>query len=123
MVGTCELSSAPQGPNSRFILTHLDLNVPSTVTGAVSRIQNEHLVDHIDIVIANAGICYHWGPVLNMEDSDMMAHFDVNTLGPLRLFRSIAPLLKASKQPKFVYLSSELARIAKLNHSSSLTTA
>lgn len=80
-------------------------------------------MDHIDIVIANAGICNHWGLVSEIEDADMTSHLEVNTLGPLRLFRATASLLKASKQPKFVYLSSELASIAGLEQSLSLTTA
>lgn len=52
-----------------------------------------------------------------------MSHLEVNALGPLRLFRAAAPLLQSSKQPKFVYIYSELASIARLGHSSSLTTA
>lgn len=119
---TCELSELPKGLNSRLILTQLSLNDPASATEAVSKIQNENSVYHIDIIISNAGICDHWGPVQDMEDSDMIAHFEVNTLGPLRLFRAATPLLKASSQPKFVYISTALASIG-LEDSSSLTAA
>lgn len=57
-----------------------------------------------------------------MEDSEMIAHFEVNTLGPLRLFKAAVPLLKASNQPKFVYISTALASIG-CEDSSSLTAA
>lgn len=58
---------------------------------------------------------------MDIEDSDLMSHFEVNTLGSLRLFRATASLLLLSRQPKFVYISSELASIAGIEHSSSLT--
>ncbi|KAJ5962516.1 hypothetical protein N7501_007457, partial [Penicillium viridicatum] len=119
---TCELSELPKGLNSQLILTQLNLNDPSSAVDAVSRIQNENSVDHIDILISNAGICNHWGPVQDIEDSDMIAHFEVNTLGPLRLFRAAVPLLKVSNQPKFVYISTALASIG-LEDPSSLTAA
>ncbi|OJJ37892.1 hypothetical protein ASPWEDRAFT_59207 [Aspergillus wentii DTO 134E9] len=118
-----ELSSLPKAQNSRLIVAELSLDAPSTVTEAISKVIKQHHMDHIDIVIANAGICNHWGPVSEIEDADMTSHLEVNTLGPLRLFRATAPLLKASKHPKFVYLSSELASIASLEQSLSLTTA
>lgn len=121
MTNTSELSSLPRGPNSQLIVTPLDLNDASTFPDAVSRIKA--LVDHIDIAISNAGICNHWGPVSDMADSDVLSHFEVNALGPLRLFRAISPLLKASARPKFVYVSTQLASIAGLEQSSSLTAA
>ncbi|KAJ6134652.1 hypothetical protein N7523_000974 [Penicillium sp. IBT 18751x] len=118
-----QLSSLPKSQNSRLIMVYLSLNSPSTVTEAIEQIKKQNLVDHIVIVIANAGICNHWGPLLDMNDSDMTSHFEFNELGPLRLFRTAAPLLESSKEPKFVYLSSELASIAGLENSSSLTAA
>ncbi|KAJ6071167.1 hypothetical protein N7499_009181 [Penicillium canescens] len=120
---TFELSSLAKGLNSHLIINQLSLDDPAGATQAVSRIQKEYSVHHIDVVIANAGICNHWGPVQGMEDADMVAHFEVNTLGPLRLFRAAAPLLKASGQRKFVYVSTALASIAGLENSPSLTAA
>ncbi|CAG8125465.1 unnamed protein product [Penicillium olsonii] len=118
-----DLESAPKGPKSRLIIAQLDQGDPSSVSEAVVHIEKVHMVDHIDLVIANAGIANHWGPVSALEDSDVLSHFQVNTLGPLRLFRSLFHLLKAAKTPKFVYLSSELASLSRLNQSASLTSA
>ncbi|KAJ5675208.1 uncharacterized protein N7477_005142 [Penicillium maclennaniae] len=116
-----QLSSLPKGQNKRLIMVRLSLDAPSTVTEAIEQIQKQNLVHHVDIVIANAGICNHWGPVLHMNDSDLTSHFEINELGPLRLCRAAAPLLESSKEPRFVYLSSELASITGLENSSSLT--
>ncbi|KAJ5817046.1 hypothetical protein N7447_009279 [Penicillium robsamsonii] len=120
---TWELSSLPKGLNSQLIISQLNLNDSSSAAEALSRIQKENVVDHIDVVIANAGICNHWGSIHDMEDSDLMAHFEVNTLGLLRLFRATVPLLKVSQQPTFVYISTTLASIAGLGNSPSLTAA
>ncbi|ODM17051.1 hypothetical protein SI65_07450 [Aspergillus cristatus] len=120
---TQELCSLQTGPSSQLILVSLSLDIPSDITDAIIQVQSEHHIEYIDLVIANAGICNHWGPVVDMDDSDPMAHFEVNTLGLLRLFRATAPLLLSRKQNKFVYISSELASIAGVAQSSSLTAA
>lgn len=56
-----------------------------------------------------------------MEELDLMAHFEVNSLGLLRLLSVMNSLLLSSKQPRFVYISSELVSIAGVTQSSSLT--
>ncbi|CAG8268962.1 unnamed protein product [Penicillium salamii] len=122
-VNTFELESVPKGPNSQLIITQLDQGDSASVTDAIFKVEKEYLIDHVDLVIANAGIANHWGPVSELDESDMISHFQVNTLGPLRLFKSILHLLKAGPVPKFIYLSSELASLSRLDQSSSLTAA
>ncbi|KAF7595940.1 hypothetical protein BBP40_004086 [Aspergillus hancockii] len=120
---TKELRSLPRGRYSNLIIVSLSLDTPGSILDAVSQLQGQNFIAKIDIVIANAGICNHWGPLVHMTDSDLVSHLDVNTLGPLRLFRATLPLLQASSQPKFIYISSELASISGVEHSSSLTAA
>ncbi|EYE91882.1 putative toxin biosynthesis ketoreductase [Aspergillus ruber CBS 135680] len=105
---TQELRSLPAGPDSQLIIVILSLDIPSSISDTIPQIL-EHHIGHIGLVIANADICNHWGPVVDVEDSDLMSHFEVNALGILRLFRATTPLLLLSKQAKFVYISSELA--------------
>ncbi|OJK01781.1 hypothetical protein ASPACDRAFT_42046 [Aspergillus aculeatus ATCC 16872] len=78
-------------------------------------------LDHIDIVIANAGICDHWGPVLEAAEEEVRSHLEVNTLGPLRLFQAMAPLLKNASAPKFIYISTLLASIGGIGQMYTLT--
>ncbi|KAB8218034.1 hypothetical protein BDV33DRAFT_205815 [Aspergillus novoparasiticus] len=120
---TKDLSCLSRGHGSNLIVVSLSLDKPQSVIDAVSQLQRHHSINKIDIVIANAGVCNHYGPLARMEDADLVSHFDVNTLGPLRLFRATLPLLQASSQPKFIYISSELASITGIEHSSSLTAA
>jgi norsolorinic acid ketoreductase len=101
----------------------LDANSATSATQAAAEIQIKHRIDHIDVVIANAGICSCWGPVLDVHERDMYAHFEVNTMGPLRLFQSMAPLLQKARIPKFVYISTQLASIGGIGQTPTLTVA
>ena len=112
-----------KGPGSQLIPVSLSLDVPSSATDAITEIQTQHHIEHIDIVLSNAGICNHWGPVADMTDADVLSHLEVNALGPLRLFRATAPLLQNASQPKFVYTSTLLASLDEIEQLPSLATA
>ncbi|KAL2816929.1 hypothetical protein BJX63DRAFT_130826 [Aspergillus granulosus] len=120
---TKDLNELPKGEGSRLIVVQLSVDNPAGATEAVSEIQTQHGIEHIDIVIANAGICNHHGPVVEMTDLDVLSHFEVNTLGPLRLFRVVAPLLQKASVPKFAYVSTLLASIHEIENIPSLTGA
>ncbi|KAL4866367.1 hypothetical protein BDV12DRAFT_187442 [Aspergillus spectabilis] len=77
-----------------LILTSLSVNIPSTIADAVLILQTYYHIERLDIMIANAGICNHWG------SSD-----------------------RHGSQPKFMYISSEVRSIARVPQMSSLTTA
>ncbi|KAL7657374.1 hypothetical protein ACMYSQ_003560 [Aspergillus niger] len=118
-----DLNELPKGEGSRLIVVSLSSDSPQGAIEAVLEIQTQHSVGHIDIVIANAGICNHYGPVVEMADSDVLSHIEVNTLGPLRLFRAVAPLLQRASLPKFAYVSTLLASIHEIEQIPSLTAA
>lgn len=118
-----DLSALPKGHGSNLIVVPLNIDSPSSAAEAASEIRTQHHIKHIDVVIANAGICNHWGPVHEMADSDVLSHFEVNTLGPLRLFRAMAPLLQKASTPKFAYISTLLASVREIEQIPSLTAA
>lgn len=118
-----DLSKLPKGRGCDLIIVPLSVDNPSRVAEAASEIQTRHHIEHIDVVIANAGICNHWGPIQEMTDLDVLSHFAVNTLGPLRLFTAMAPLLQRASTPKFVYISTLLASIHAIEQMPSLTAA
>lgn len=117
-----DLGELPNGEGSRLIVVPLSADNPDSIA-AMSDILTQHGIGHIDIVIANAGICNHYGPVVEMTDDDVLSHFEVNTLGPLRLFRAVAPLLQKASVPKFAYISTLLASIHEIEQIPSLTGA
>jgi norsolorinic acid ketoreductase len=117
-----DLGELPNGEGSRLIVVPLSADNPDSIA-AMSDILTQHGIGHIDIVIANAGICNHYGPVVEMTDDDVLSHFEVNTLGPFRLFRAVAPLLQKASVPKFAYISTLLASIHEIEQIPSLTGA
>ncbi|PYI13053.1 putative short chain-type dehydrogenase [Aspergillus japonicus CBS 114.51] len=129
---TEHLRALPRGPNCRLIVLPLRLDQPDSLGHACRLLQRQHQIWRIDVVVANAGICDHYGPLAAMTDADLQAHLDVNTVGPLRLFRAMRPFLlppatdrrPLHHPPRFVYVSTELASLAGLEqHRASLTTA
>lgn len=117
------LNTLSKGNGSGLIIVPLSVDSPSGAAEAAAEIQTKHHIKHIDVVIANAGIFNHWGPVGEMTDEDVLSHFDVNALGPLRLFKAMAPLLEKADTPKFAYISTLLASIEMVEKLPSLTTA
>jgi NAD(P)-dependent dehydrogenase (short-subunit alcohol dehydrogenase family) len=66
----------------------------------------ERVAGRLDVVIANAGIGFLSGPVLEATAQDMAEHFAVNTIGTLVLFQATYPLLKVSSDAaKFIPIS------------------
>lgn len=117
------LHSLSYGPESRLIVLPLSLDIPSAAADAISLLTEKYGIHHLDIVISNAGICNTWASVKELTDSDAFAHFEVNTMGLLRLYRAVIPLLSESDEPKLVYISTELASISRLDRSSPLTAS
>ena len=71
------------------------------------------ITDHLDVVIANAGIAYNWEPLEKVDPEVVREHLTVNTLGTLILFQGVLPLLRKSEQPKFVPITTDAASITK----------
>ncbi|KAL7916561.1 NAD(P)-binding protein [Trichoderma velutinum] len=109
------LHSLPCGQGSRVIILPFDMNVPSSITEGVALLQTEYGIKSLDLVIANAGICDAHGPVAKISEAGMLEHFEVNTVGLLRLFKATIPLLSDSEKPKLVYISTSVASISQLN--------
>jgi norsolorinic acid ketoreductase len=116
-----DLESLSKGANSRLIIVALKADSPTDADEVATQLKTQHSITHIDIVIACAGICDHWGPMSEVADADVIAHFEVNALGPLRLFRAVAPLLKEAARPKFVFISTLLASIGGIGAIDTLT--
>ena len=110
-----KLSSLPKSSSSNLIVVKLDsasTNDPATV---VQKLQDEHNITYLDVVIANAGISLPqaFGPAASVKASDLKEHFNVNTIGPLLLFQATLPLLKeaAHGSGKYVGVSSPIGSI------------
>jgi norsolorinic acid ketoreductase len=107
------LNDLPHGTGSKIILVQLDSASETDALDAVKIIQSPpHNVTQLDVVIANAGISNYFGKARVTPVSEMLSHFKINTVAPLLLFQATAPLLDASKNPRFVVMSSGAGSIS-----------
>jgi norsolorinic acid ketoreductase len=94
---------------SKIILVKIDSISETDPFSTATELQTKHGIQHLDVVIANAGIANHWGPALSTPAAELSSHFLVNTVGTLLLFQATLPLLEKSLNPKFVALSTGIA--------------
>ncbi|KAK4569367.1 hypothetical protein LTR86_003130 [Recurvomyces mirabilis] len=111
-----DLWNLPKAEDSRLIIVKIDGNVDSDPQAAVDTLRQTYDINHLDVVIANAGIEQWFGPTTNIPLSELRTHFEINALSPLALFQATYPLLLASptKSPKFVPISSRLGSMTEI---------
>lgn len=72
------------------------------------------LVDHVDVVINNAGVSSRamHSPISEPQDyGEIHRLFDVNALGPLRVVEAFLPLVEAGELRRLCFVSSEAGSI------------
>jgi len=102
---------AKQHSNIRIV----KLSADSDADHAKAAKQVEAVAGRVDVVIANAGISNPdaYQPVEKLSLDKLREHFEVNAVGPVRLFGALFTLLDRSCQPKFVVVSSGLGSVAR----------
>ncbi|KAJ5823592.1 hypothetical protein N7447_005932 [Penicillium robsamsonii] len=105
------LESLSKDDSSRLIIVKIDSKSSTDPAAAVETLQREHGLDHIDVVIANAGISDDFSPIHEVSIPVMREHVEVNAYGPIYLFQAVYPLLKKSVKPTFVGVGSPLGSI------------
>ncbi|KAJ7505809.1 hypothetical protein B0H11DRAFT_2153993 [Mycena galericulata] len=80
---------------------------------AVAEIQKT--AGQLDVIIANAGIASHYGPLATTPVSAFRDHWEVNTIGPVVLFQAAHTLLLASPSgaPVFAVITSAVGSIGR----------
>lgn len=73
----------------------------------------ENGIEHLDVVIANAGISNYYGTAATTPLEQFRDHFEVNTIGLVALFQSVHPFLEKSKHPVLVYVSTAVASMGR----------
>lgn len=63
-------------------------------------------IDHIDVVIANAGTTGARESILETKQENLLECLQVNALAPLELLQASWPLLQRAQAPKFVLIGS-----------------
>lgn len=106
-----ELTSLPVGKGSKIIVLKYDAGSNSAASEMTSILKSEHNIDHLDVVVANAGVLKHFGPATEASVETLTEHIQINTLAPIFLYQATHALLTASSEPKFFIISSNLGSI------------
>lgn len=101
------LKDLPKGEGSRLIIVKVDATSETDASDAVEELQTSHGIDHLDLVIANAGMSTVWPTVADLKIADLQAHMAANAYGVITLYQATRSLLeKSSKEPKFIPIGS-----------------
>ena len=102
------LLSLPKAEGTTLFLVKIDANVESDPADAVKQLASQG-IDHLDIVIANAGIALTWCKVSEVTAELLQKHFTINVYGFVWLYQAVLPLLKKSQHPLWVTIGSSAA--------------
>ncbi|KAI6080371.1 NAD(P)-binding protein [Hypoxylon rubiginosum] len=109
--GVAQLEASPKGNGSRLILVKVESSSLTDARDAVEEMEAAG-IDHIDILIPNAGTS---PPVESLETVDLgvvASAFHVNALGPLSLYQACYALLRKSNDAKFMPITSAAGTIS-----------
>src|SRR4249919_775361 len=87
--------------------TFLEIDVANNDSVATAAREFSNTADHLDVLVNNAGIIVDGDDaILEISDDLFRKTLETNTLGPLRVTRAFAPLLRKSKAPRVINVSS-----------------
>jgi norsolorinic acid ketoreductase len=107
---TTEIEKLPTAAGSKLIITTLSSTADTDATAMIQDLSKQGFT-HIDTIIANAGSGESFQYSLNTSMNDLRSNFEVNALGPIKLFQAAYPLFKKATNPKFIFISSSLGSI------------
>ena len=97
-----------QGGKATFL--EIDVADNDSVTTAAREFSN--IEDHLDVLVNNAGIIVDGdNAILEISDDLLRKTMETNTLGALRVTRAFVPLLRKSKAPRVINVSSGAGRL------------
>lgn len=84
-----------------------DAGVEDSAFNTVKELQDKHGIDHLDIVVANAGIAKTYPLVKDVQRVDLQDHINVNAYGVISLYQATRDLLqKSTNKPIFTTIGS-----------------
>jgi NAD(P)-dependent dehydrogenase (short-subunit alcohol dehydrogenase family) len=87
--------------------TFLEIDVANNASVTAAAREFAKVADHLDVLVNNAGIIVDGDDaILDISDELLRKTLETNTLGALRVTRAFAPLLRKSKGPRVINVSS-----------------
>ncbi|KAI9650697.1 hypothetical protein NHQ30_000719 [Ciborinia camelliae] len=110
---TTSLKALPKADSSNLIITYLEISTTSTLKienahKALAESLKDQKIEKIDVLIANAGTGTGFKSTVETPLASISMDFYSNALGPIALYHTLLPFLKASTNPKFVIIGSIL---------------
>lgn len=108
-----ELHALKETYRDDLLLVRIDVNLGRSVAAAAEHAQ-EHF-PRLDVLINNAGVAPGRAQegLETLELAQVRDAFETNALGPLRTTRAFLPLLRKSKQPRVVNVSSGIGSLSR----------
>lgn len=107
-----ELPKIKTADGTRCIVVKIDSEVDADPVTAIEQLRSEHQIQHLDIVIANAGQSGEPSKLDKASIDKLKRSFQINTVAALLLFQAVKPMLDESKTtPKFITITSNLGSI------------
>ncbi|RDW79169.1 SDR family oxidoreductase [Aspergillus mulundensis] len=104
-----EILSLPTAEDTVVKVVKLDVTSETDAKDAAQTLKAQEGIEHIDILIANAGIAFAFPKLEEAKVEDIRAHFETNVIGFVRVYQAFLPFLKAASDPKFVTIGSSAA--------------
>jgi NAD(P)-dependent dehydrogenase (short-subunit alcohol dehydrogenase family) len=87
--------------------TFLEIDVADNASVTAAAQEFARVADHLDVLVNNAGIIVDGdNSILEISDELLRKTLETNTLGALRVTHAFVPLLKKSKAPRVINVSS-----------------
>ncbi|QYS99525.1 hypothetical protein H0G86_006651 [Trichoderma simmonsii] len=101
------LADLPKAEGTSLVVLKYDAGVEQDAFDLVKDLKGEHAINHLDIVVANAGISKSYPLVKDVRRVDIQEHIDINAYGVVSLYQATRDLLQQStKKPIFVTIGS-----------------
>ncbi|KAF3399148.1 hypothetical protein DPV78_006603 [Talaromyces pinophilus] len=108
------LNDLPKADGTSLHVVKIDATSPTDPADAVKELEIKG-IDHIDILIANAGIALGFPKVEEVQVDYIQKHVDVNIYGFIRLYQAFLPVLKKAKNPRWVTIGSSAAFLTRFS--------
>src|SRR5437763_6069716 len=87
--------------------TFIEVDVTDNASVSAAAREFSKIADHLDVLVNNAGIMLDGDDaILEVSDDLLRKTLETNTLGALRVARAFVPLLRKSKAPRVINVSS-----------------
>ncbi|HEY5561442.1 MAG TPA: SDR family NAD(P)-dependent oxidoreductase [Clostridiaceae bacterium] len=105
-----ELSELKEKHEEKLFIIPMDVSFVESVQKAFRMVKEQ--VDHVDMIISNAGIFSGKGDLRGEIDyKGAEAAYNINAIGPIRLVESFLPLMKSGLK-RLCFVSSEVGSIS-----------